>query len=77
MGITPVIVVCGLVLKLRPWECFHFRIQFNYEQYFSPTAKDIHDIALAPDGNVMATAGGDGIVKFWNIAFESTDPIPK
>ena len=49
-----------------------------YTRYHhSPDIKDIHDVALAPDGNVMATAGGDGIVKFWNVACDSNEPVPK
>lgn len=37
-------------------------------------SKAINDIALAPDGSVVATASEDGVVKFWQLDFESTEP---
>ncbi|PIK59840.1 putative enhancer of mRNA-decapping protein 4, partial [Apostichopus japonicus] len=35
---------------------------------------EITDLAVAPDGSVMATASLDGTVKFWEMIWESTDP---
>ena len=42
---------------------------------FAAHEKEVTDLSLAPDGNVMCTAGNDGKVVFWDLAnsFEQGD----
>ncbi len=45
----------------------------NTECFFQFFCQFITDIALAPDGSVLATASEDGGVKFWQLDFQSGD----
>lgn len=38
------------------------------------TMQPISDVSLSPDGNVLATAGLDGHVKFWDVQSPNADP---
>ncbi len=43
---------------------------------FSINLQHICDMAISPDGNVLATAGQDGHVKFWQIDLDEPTKEP-
>ena len=44
---------------------------WSFEQMAVALMQDVNDLSLSPDGNVLATAGSDGLVKFWKLNMDS------
>ncbi|HEY7313707.1 MAG TPA: protein kinase [Gemmataceae bacterium] len=53
---------------LRQWE-WHYLMRLCWEEPMILLDKtEVHSLAFSPDGGFLATAGGDGAIKVWNLA---------
>src|SRR5262249_3573981 len=56
---------------LREWE-WHYLMRLCWEEPVILLDKtEVNSLAFSPDGEFLATAGGDGTIKVWNIATRS------
>jgi WD40 repeat protein len=53
---------------LREWEWHYLARLCRVEPVILPDQTEVHSLAFSPDGEFLATAGGDGAIKIWNIA---------
>ena len=52
--------------ELRGWEWHYLNRLCKVDPRFIRDSTEVNSVAFSPDGESIATAGGDGAIKIWN-----------
>ena len=62
---------------LRGWEWHYLMRLCRVEPLVLRDKTEVNSLAFSPDGEFLASAGGDGAVKVWNSRTGEADPDPR